>query len=138
MGFLKRLTLAASSAAVLATGLAASPASAAPVYQCVTVWSEDGGTALGEACFYHYGDMVTVRDLYAGGARAVGVWKTNYGRSGECHNAYGANDRTVSCNYNMKETGIVTLSVCVREGANGKNLLCSGSRSIHIGTGERV
>ncbi|MFR9723229.1 hypothetical protein ACL02R_07630 [Streptomyces sp. MS19] len=137
MGFLKRLALAVSGAALLATGLGTSPASALPSSVCMTVYNGTGSD-LGEGCFFHHGDIFTVEDHRADGARVVAEWHTDYDRSGECHNAYGANDRTVTCNYNMKETGVVSFSVCVQKGATGQPITCSPHAYVSIGNGARL
>ncbi|EFL35424.1 predicted protein [Streptomyces viridochromogenes DSM 40736] len=63
----------------------------------------------GQACFYSYGDKLTVTDMLGDGYRTVSVWKltdrandNKVIRTGECHNYSGAGT-TKTCNYNFPE-----------------------------------
>ncbi|GAA3769768.1 hypothetical protein GCM10022225_65730 [Plantactinospora mayteni] len=75
----------------------------------------------GFACFYSYGDKFKVTDNYKDGLRAVVIWATDYGRSGECHDADGADNGYTWCNYDFKENQLVFFAVVARDGANGKD-----------------
>ncbi|MEV1005966.1 hypothetical protein [Streptomyces sp. NPDC049881] len=136
MRFLKRLVLAVSGALLLTTGLGVSPASAAPDSTCGSIGLY--GKMAGRGCFYHSGDIITVEDTLADGLRVVVDWSTDYGRDGTCQNAYGANDRVVTCNYDMKESGVVNFLVCLRDGANGPFIGCNSRIYVDIGTGKRL
>ncbi|GAA5198268.1 hypothetical protein GCM10023322_71250 [Rugosimonospora acidiphila] len=97
---------------VIATSLAAAPASAAYSYE----WDEGvlsqgpiGGsfycinTDYSEACFRPDGDVIYVLDLSSADHNsAVARWVTDYGRWGTCRNANGAGT-WVTCNKNFKE-----------------------------------
>lgn len=106
-------TIAATTLAVVGvTG----PAQAAVTEFCSTPFAKAG-----YACFYSTGDKFSVYDNYEDGLRSVVMWVTDYGRSGECHNANGAASGRVWCNYNFKEDHIVRFIVVARNGANGKD-----------------
>ncbi|MFI6849444.1 hypothetical protein OG535_39200 [Kitasatospora sp. NBC_00085] len=44
-------------------------------------------------------------DLAKDGYSAVGLWRTDYGRSGGCRNPYDAGQWS-ECNYDVRETGV--------------------------------
>jgi hypothetical protein len=75
----------------------------------------------GFACFYSDGDWFKVGDNFEDGMRAVVIWVTDYGRSGECHDADGAANGYTWCNFNLAEGHTVVFSVVSRNGANGAN-----------------
>lgn len=75
----------------------------------------------GDACFYSDGDKFSVADLFPDGRRAVIIWNTSYGRSGECTDANGANNGWTWCDYDFLEGYTVNFVVVARDGANGKN-----------------
>jgi hypothetical protein len=103
-------TVAASVAALLAFG---TPAHATTTTFCNAPYSYAPG------CFYSTGDKFTVQDLRADGMRAVLVWLTDYGRSGECHDANGANNPPTTCDEDLAEGHTVTFWTVLRNGANG-------------------
>ncbi|MEV1011919.1 hypothetical protein [Streptomyces sp. NPDC049881] len=118
MRLLARAATIAGSVALIAGGLSAGSASAAS-------FCDHLQRGWGSACFESWGDLFKVRDGKADGYRVVAIWETDYGRSGECHNATGANPSNwVTCNYDMKETGSVRFRVCLRDGATGLNQSC--------------
>ncbi|MGK5638133.1 hypothetical protein ACSNOK_07405 [Streptomyces sp. URMC 126] len=61
-----------------------------------------------KTCFDKNGDKVYVKDTKGNGKSAVGLWSTNYGRSGGCRNKLTAGKWAV-CNYNMREEGHIQL-----------------------------
>jgi hypothetical protein len=72
-------------------------------------------------CFYSTGDYFTVQDMRADGKRAVLVWTTDYGRSGECHDANGANNPPTKCDYDLKEGHTLMFYTVIRDGAHGRD-----------------
>ncbi|MDH2390998.1 hypothetical protein QCN29_19825 [Streptomyces sp. HNM0663] len=80
-----------------------------------------GGDLAGTACFQSYGDKFLMKDNKADGLRVVAEWRTDYGRSGECHWTGTADGGWGECNYNMRESGDVKFRVVVRNGADGAN-----------------
>ncbi|MGW6722102.1 hypothetical protein [Streptomyces sp. NPDC054995] len=104
------MAAAASVAAVLAVG---TPSHAATTKFCGPPYA----VALG--CFYSTGDDFTVQDMRADGKRAVLKWTTDYGRSGECHDANGANNPPTKCDYNLAEGRTLLFWTVIRDGANG-------------------
>ncbi|MEV1006531.1 hypothetical protein [Streptomyces sp. NPDC049881] len=114
------MAAAAGAAAIL---LAAAPAASAdPYVHCQEVGPS--AAPAGAVCFSSYGDKITVLDTLADGYRVVGDWQTDYGRSGECHNANGANNTSVTCNYDMRENRTIRWRACLRKGANGADHKC--------------
>ncbi|WP_217215347.1 hypothetical protein [Streptomyces sp. AC550_RSS872] len=107
------MATAAVSAGLLGT---ASPAHAVTTEFCTQPFARAG-----VACFYSDGDKITVQDLWADGMRSVAMWTTSYGRSGECHDANGANNPPTVCDYDFRENSQVVIEVVRREGANGAN-----------------
>ncbi|MEU4219238.1 hypothetical protein [Actinoplanes sp. NPDC026623] len=89
-----------------------------------------------EGCFIANGDDITARDMHADGLRSVTGWQTDYGRSGECQNGQGEG-WTVTCYYDMNETGRVKLRSCTRNGGTAPNTKCSSwSLWVSISTGD--
>lgn len=115
---MKLRLLGAAIAGVLATGLLAAPSQAA-ISHCEGLYVDS--LAYAHGCFDPYGDHILATDRHADGMRAVVEWQTNYGRSGECHDANGANNGEVDCNYNMREDRLVRFRTVVRDGADGRN-----------------
>lgn len=115
---MKRRTVASIAFTIAATVFSVvgvtGPARAAVTEFCSTPFAKAG-----YACFLSTGDKFKVSDNYADGLRSVVLWVTDYGRSGECHNANGAESGWVWCNYNFKEDRIVRFLVVARDGANG-------------------
>ncbi|NBE52203.1 hypothetical protein [Streptomyces boluensis] len=81
-----------------------------------------------DGCFWSTGDKFGVADNAADGKRTVLIWKTSYGRSGECHDSNGTLNGYKYCDVNLWEgphangkPTIVTFSVAIRKGKNGKN-----------------
>lgn len=72
-------------------------------------------------CFYSTGDIFTVQDLRVDGMRAVLEWDTDYGDSGECHDANGANNPPTRCDVDLREGRTLTFHTVVRDGANGRD-----------------
>ncbi|MEV5167024.1 hypothetical protein AB0K66_20685 [Streptomyces werraensis] len=107
------MTAVASVGALLTFG---SPAQAATITKFC---NHPGSIAPG--CFYSTGDIFTVQDLRADGKRAVLKWTTDYGRSGECHDANGANNPPTKCNVDLREGRTLTFYTVIRNGANGKD-----------------
>ncbi|MFD4693514.1 hypothetical protein [Streptomyces sp. NPDC058463] len=125
LGTLKlKLLGTATAAGILAIGIAASPAQAQGTTWCDNL--EIGGEVAARGCFSEYGDHVYAGDYRADGWRAVTEWKTNYGRTGECHDDRGATDTLVDCNYDMAESGSITFRIVVRNGADGTNQYQTG------------
>lgn len=99
--------------ALLAVG---SPAQAATI----TKFCNHPG-AIVPGCFYSTGDVFTVQDLRADGKRAVLKWSTDYGRSGECHDANGANNPPTKCDVDLREGRSLTFYTVIRDGADGED-----------------
>jgi hypothetical protein len=111
--------LAAAVIGGIGMGLFASPAHAAETAICYKVL--DGPVYRGYGCFDHDGDHIYAYDANPDGLRIVVEWYTNYGRGDECHDANGATNGEVDCNYDMKESGSLKFQVVARDGANGIN-----------------
>lgn len=122
-------------------GLPAASASAAPAADgetCIANLHPVLDSWITEGCFVGYGDVVVAWDFAEDGRRSVTEWETDYGRSGECHNAKGVGKR-VDCNYDMSETGRIKIRSCARDGASAPNWDCTRwSGWISISTGEYV
>lgn len=117
--------------AVIVGGWAvASPAGAedartsAPYQQCRSV--KDGDTQLGLGCFDPNGDVFGAHDYVNDGRRVVTSWQTDYGRSGQCHNAKGAFSTHFCSDVNLAEHRKVRIKVSVRTGAKGTDEHSSG------------
>lgn len=120
-----KLLSTAAAATALTIGIAGSPAQADGSY---TQYFEDvyvGETWAGRAGFKDAGDHILVSDKQADGLRAVTEWKTDYGRSGTCHDDDGADNGDIICNYDMSESAKVNFRVVLRNGANGANQYAS-------------
>ncbi|MEV6395419.1 hypothetical protein AB0M39_11675 [Streptomyces sp. NPDC051907] len=61
-----------------------------------------------KTCFDKAGDKVYVKDTLADHKSAVGLWQTNYGRTGGCRNKHEAGT-WAKCNYDMREEGHIQL-----------------------------
>jgi hypothetical protein len=120
----KYVTLAATGISLAVTWTFSSAAQAQEVVYAAYVYN--GGSLAGTGSFATYGDIIGAQDSKADGDRAVTEWKTDYGRSGECHDADGANNGTAYCNYDFKESGYIKIQVVLRNGATGPDLLSSG------------
>ncbi|MFD8480442.1 hypothetical protein [Kitasatospora sp. NPDC059673] len=72
-----------------------------------------------KVCFDAYGDKVRVYDSAADGWSAVGLWATDYDRTGFCRNSGGAGT-WVECNYDMRETGNIRIQPALCDGDTGK------------------
>ncbi|MBZ4321060.1 hypothetical protein [Streptomyces huiliensis] len=72
-----------------------------------------------KTCFDKDGDKVYVKDTKANGKSAVGLWATNYGRTGGCRNKLGE-DKWAVCNYNMREEGHIQLENAQYDGETRK------------------
>ncbi|MFF5537993.1 hypothetical protein ACFY71_36975 [Streptomyces cinerochromogenes] len=70
------------------------------------------------SCFDKAGDKVLVKDTLADGRSAVGLWETNYGRTGGCRNGLGAGV-WAECNYDMREEGYIQLQNARYDGDTG-------------------
>ncbi|MEU7136051.1 hypothetical protein [Streptomyces sp. NPDC046261] len=70
-------------------------------------------------CFDKAGDKVYVKDTKADGKSAVGLWRTDYGRSGGCRNKLTAG-KWAQCNYNMREGGNIQLQNARYDGETRK------------------
>ncbi|MEX2980945.1 hypothetical protein [Streptomyces sp. C36] len=70
-------------------------------------------------CFDKAGDKVYVKDTKADGKSAVGLWRTDYGRSGGCRNKLTAG-KWAECNYDMREEGSIQLQNARYDGQSGK------------------
>jgi hypothetical protein len=114
----------------IVTGIATSTVAAALVVvggataaqAAVTEFCSGPFSGAGFGCFYSTGDKFKVADNYADGHRAVLEWETDYGSSGECHDANGAGNGYVWCDYDLRENQLVWFKIVAREGANGKDL----------------
>lgn len=119
--YLLKLRIAvAAVAGVLGAGLVATPSHAA--WGCMNVIihpNTDERAAQG--CFNSYGDHFTIADYRADGYRAVVEWRTDYGRTGECHDSNGADNGAVDCNEDLAETGNVSIRTVIRDGSDGFN-----------------
>ncbi|SNX63990.1 hypothetical protein SAMN06272735_5804 [Streptomyces sp. TLI_55] len=104
-------TAVASMGALLAVG---SPAQAGTI----TEFCNHPGS-LAPGCFYSTGDVFTVQDLRVDGLRAVLKWTTDYGRSGECHDANGANNPPTRCDVDLREGRTLIFTTVLRNGADG-------------------
>ncbi|MET9670615.1 hypothetical protein ABZY19_35515 [Streptomyces sp. NPDC006475] len=108
---LTRLAFLALMTALVAGTVTSAPASAVKIPHCAAAPAAEG-------CFEPDFDDVTAKDWAADGKRTVVRWVTDYGRSGECQNAAGANT-SATCYYDMQETGKIQLTVGVQNGADG-------------------
>lgn len=77
--------------------------------------------------FVSYGDKVWV-EHYTSGYSTV-FWYTDYGRWGSCTGS--AVDGTAWCNYDMRETGRITLQICSYP--NSSTSQCSAFVTARIG-----
>ncbi|MEV1009420.1 hypothetical protein [Streptomyces sp. NPDC049881] len=131
-----RIATLAGASTLVVGGLSAPQANAAMGETCRTVYAASGA-AIGRGCFVGYGDDITVQDLKADGMRVVVKWQTTNLRNGTCHNAMGANNFTVICDYNFPENDYIYIRVCVRKGENGTDQRCSAEAGpISISSGE--
>ncbi|MFD8867647.1 hypothetical protein ACFV1F_25410 [Streptomyces sp. NPDC059590] len=137
MRFISRAASAVGAAALIVGGFSAAPASAADGKTCVSNQHPTLDVWTGRGCFIGNGDDIEATDLYADGQRTVVDWYTDYGREGECDNALGTG-WTVTCDYDLTETGRIKFRVCARSG--GINRDCTGWTGwtgwISIRTGE--
>ncbi|MEW2578594.1 hypothetical protein [Streptomyces syringium] len=80
---------------------------------------------LGDVCFDSNGDKFIINDLRKDGKRLVVRWDAHdgSGRSGECHDADGADNGPKICNYNFREghNNYIEFSAMIRNGAHGPN-----------------
>jgi hypothetical protein len=107
------VTFVAAAAALVGTGSAA--------YAATTVFCSQPANPSGDACFYSTGDKFAIQDIRPDGMRAVVIWNTDYGRSGECTDANGAQNGWVWCDYDLAEGHSLRFVVVARDGANGAN-----------------
>lgn len=106
-GRVAALVLAAGS---LVAGLGATLATAEePVEAVPAAEKVCGGDPFGKACFYPYGDRITVWDTDSDGWRIQAKWRTSYGRTGVCAIQSGQEIRR--CNYDMAEGRKITIDV---------------------------
>lgn len=113
------------------------PQASADGSTCQSVYVSNPGPVAGTGCFVGHGDKITVDDRAADGMRVVVDWKTVNGRTGECHNAMGAGNFTVICDYNLPESDRISFRVCTRNGENGANHRCTfWSAWISVSTGD--
>ncbi|WP_406399711.1 hypothetical protein OH805_11625 [Streptomyces sp. NBC_00879] len=106
----------AATAALAGVLVSGTPAQAATVTKFCSMPFERAGVG----CFYSTGDTITVQDMWADGLRSVVVWGSSDGKSGECHDANGANNPPTTCKYDVAENGILVFHVESRSGAKGK------------------
>lgn len=92
-----------------------------PAHAATTVFCSQPANPSGDACFYSTGDKFAVQDIRKDGLRAVVIWNTDYGRSGECHDANGAQNGWTWCDYDFAEGHTLRFVVVARDGANGAN-----------------
>lgn len=111
--------VAAAVAGVLGASLIATPSYADS--GCMNLIFHTPTRTEARGCFYSYGDHFTIGDYRADGYRAVVEWETDYGRTGECHDANGADNGDVDCNENLAETGSVRIRTVIRDGSDGWN-----------------
>jgi hypothetical protein len=93
----------------------------APAHAATTTFCVQPFNTSGDACFYSTGDKFAVQDMRPDGMRAVVIWHTDYGRSGECHDANGAQNGWTWCDYDFAEGHTLQFVVVARDGANGAN-----------------
>ncbi|MEV1006807.1 hypothetical protein [Streptomyces sp. NPDC049881] len=124
MRTLTRLAGTVGAAALIAGGVAASPAQARDAQACMTNWHNQVDIIVAIGCFQHNGDDITVKDTWADGFRAVVKWETDYGREGSCHNALGEG-WTVICDYNFAEKKHIHFKTCIQKGAEGREQDCT-------------
>ncbi|WP_409469754.1 hypothetical protein [Streptomyces sp. HC307] len=78
-----------------------------------------------DACFDGSNDAFYISDYVADGRRAVIKWNAydGSGRSGECHDANGAMNGAVKCDYDFREGNgnYVAFQGMTRDGANGRD-----------------
>ncbi|MFF5125915.1 hypothetical protein ACFY41_03085 [Streptomyces syringium] len=80
---------------------------------------------LGDVCFDSNGDKFILNDLREDGKRLVVRWVAHdgSGRSGECHDADGADNGPKICNYNFREgkNFYIEFGAMIRNGAHGRD-----------------
>lgn len=55
------------------------------------------------ACFKSYGDKFYIKDTKDDGYAVAVVWRTDYGKKGECLDTYGYGSGWSHCDYNLRE-----------------------------------
>ncbi|WP_193103235.1 hypothetical protein [Brachybacterium sp. FME24] len=109
------------------TAAAAAPAAAedfeaaAPHQRCL--WLADDA---GLGCFNPQGDVFAAHDTVRDGKRVVTAWQTDYGRTGECHNAKGAFSTHFCDGSDLAEHRKVRFKVSLRDGASGDDEKSTG------------
>jgi hypothetical protein len=96
----RSLPIALAATALLVAAVPAGAPAAKHKKKCV------GNDAGAYVCFQAYGDKFFLKDTAENAMSAAVVWKTSYGREGECRNVHGKN-KWVVCEYNMRESGTV-------------------------------
>ncbi|MFG2587632.1 hypothetical protein OG379_18840 [Streptomyces sp. NBC_01166] len=107
---MKAKKIATSVAAVAGVILLATPAGAVdwPSVEPGRVENSAGSMV----AFASEGDYIGVNDWAFDGKSAVGLWETDYGRTGKCVDSDGAQNGMHACNYDMAESGYVRFKVC--------------------------
>ncbi|MGW4050137.1 hypothetical protein ACWENA_04850 [Streptomyces sp. NPDC004779] len=130
---LKRRTVTVS-AAVAACGaatvlFAAGPAAAVPANYITVKTTNNGGLSAFNDQRDASKEIFNACDHTSDGMRAVGILKFS-GRTYEVHDAGGADGNCVArTDVNVPEGTAVTLTVCLRDGANGANQYCRTASS---------
>jgi len=113
---------------LVATGLLAAPAAAAPMAS--TSYHNDcvQYDAWATGCFQPYGDHVRVWDNRTDGLRAEVYWSTDYGRWGTC--AIPSGENHVDCNYNFAENHQIYIELNMVDVQTGETVWHDWTQSI--------